>query len=241
LKDVLERLIQLQKLDSEILHLESMRGDLPQQVSRLTQALKEVEQDLEDTDTKSRDYKKEQDMITMETKALEEKKQKFQSQLFEVKNNREYDAMTHEIESVKDEIGKKETRLLELMDLSKEIKESINNKTEHLDELHKQFRERKTELDKLLEKTEKDEAALKDQRDKIVRKLEPRMVSNYERIKKAKNEHAIVPVIRNACGGCFKTLPPQRILEVKAMNRIYLCEVCGRILTWDNDKSEGFE
>ena len=107
--------------------------------------------------------------------------------------------------------------------------------------MHQQFRERKTELDKLLEKTEKDEAALKDQRDKIVRKLEPRIVSNYERIKKAKNEHAVVPVIRNACGGCFKTLPPQRILEVKAMNRIYLCEVCGRILTWDNDKSEGFE
>ena len=241
MKDVLERLIQLQKLDSEILHLESMRGDLPQQVSRLTQSLKEAEQDLEDTNNKSRDYQKEQDMIALEIKALEEKKQKFQSQLFEVKNNREYDAVTHEIESVKDEIGKKETRLLELMDLNKEIKESLKNKTENLEELHQQFRERKTELDKLLEKTEKDEAALKDQRDKIVRKLEPRIVSNYERIKKAKNEHAVVPVIRNACGGCFKTLPPQRILEVKAMNRIYLCEVCGRILTWDNDKSEGFE
>ena len=119
MKDVLERLIQLQKLDSEILHLESMRGDLPQQVSRLTQALKEAEQDLEDTDNKSRDYQKEQDMIALETKALEEKKRKFQSQLFEVKNNREYDAVTHEIESVKDEIGKKETRLLELMDLNK--------------------------------------------------------------------------------------------------------------------------
>lgn len=241
MKEVLERLIQLQKLDSEILHLESMRGDLPQQVSRLTQALKEAEQDLEDTDNKSRDYQKEQDMIAIDTKELEEKKQKFQSQLFEVKNNREYDAVTHEIESVKDEIGKKETRLLELMDLSKEIKESLKNKTEHLEELRLQFRERKAELDKRLEKTEKDEAALNDQRDKIVRKLEPRIVSNYERIKKAKNEHAVVPVIRNACGGCFKTLPPQRILEVKAMNKIYLCEVCGRILTWDENLSEGFE
>lgn len=241
MKEVLERLIQLQKLDSEILHLESLRGDLPQQVSRLTQALKEAEQDLEDTNSKSRDYQKEQDSITIDTKTLEEKKQKFQSQLFEVKNNREYDAVTHEIESVKDEIGKKETRLLELMDLSKEIKESLKNKTEHLEELGKQFKERKAELDKRLEKTEKDEAALNDQRDKIVRKLEPRILSNYERIKRAKNDLAVVPVIRNACGGCFKTLPPQRILEVKAMNRIYLCEVCGRILTWDENLSEGFE
>ncbi len=241
MKDVLVRLIQLQKLDSEIFHLESMRGDLPQQVSRLIQALKEAEQDLENTSNQSQDYQKEQDMITMETKALEEKKQKFQSQLFEVKNNREYDAVTHEIESVKDEIGKKETRLLELMDLSKEIKESQKNKTEHLEELHLQFRERKAELDKRLEKTEKDEIALKDQRYKIAHKLEPRIVSNYERIKKAKNELAVVPVIRNACGGCFKTLPPQRILEVKAMDKIYLCEVCGRILTWDDNQSEGFE
>ena len=92
-----------------------------------------------------------------------------------------------------------------------------------------------------MEETEKDEARLRDLRDKVVRKLEPRILANYERIKKAKNNVAVVSVIGNACGGCFKTLPPQRILEIRAMNRIYLCEVCGRILTWDEEKSEGLK
>ena len=118
MKDVLEQLIELQKLDSQILHLESMRGDLPHQVSRLNQELKEAEKTLEDLGNQLQDYQKENDMIEMEIKALDGKKQKYQSQLFEVKNNREYDAVTNEIENVKDEIGKKETRLLELMDLN---------------------------------------------------------------------------------------------------------------------------
>jgi predicted nucleic acid-binding Zn-ribbon protein len=241
LKDVLQRLIELQKLDSQILHLESLRGDLPHQVSRLNEELKEAEQNLESMNQKLQDFQKENDMIEMEIKALEGKKQKYQSQLFEVKNNREYDAVTHEIESVKDEIGKKETRILELMDANKEMKTGIETTNERVKELQEQFHERKSELDKRMEKTEKDEIALKDQRGKLVRKLEPRLLASYERIKKAKHNLAVVPVIGNACGGCFKTLPPQRILEVRAMNRLYLCEVCGRILTWDDEKSEGLK
>ena len=87
--------------------------------------------------------------------------------------------------------------------------------------------------------TEKDEAALQDRRGKIVRKITPRILSSYERIRKAKNGTAVAPVIRNACGGCFKSLPPQRILEIRQMDRMYLCEVCGRILVWDEKVAEG--
>lgn len=241
MKEVLEQLIELQKLDSQILSIESMRGDLPHQVNRLNRELKEAEQNFNDIENKLQDYQKEHNLIEMEIKALEGEKQKYQSQLFEVKNNREYDAVTHEIESVKDEIGKKETRILELMDLDKELKESLETSKKHQKEIHQKFLERKAELDKRMEETEKDEARLKDLRDKVIRKLEPRILANYERIKKAKNDIAVVSVIGNACGGCFKTLPPQRILEIRAMNQIYLCEVCGRILTWDEEKSEGLK
>ena len=241
MKGVLEQLVELQKLDSQILSIESMRGDLPHQVNRLNQELKEAEQSLKDIEKQLQDYQKEHDMVEMEIKALEEKKEKYQSQLFEVKNNREYDAVTHEIESVKDEIGKKETRLLELMDLNSELKESLETTQEREEEVQQKYLERKAELDKRMEETEKDEVRLKDLRGKVVRRLEPRILANYERIKKAKNDLAVVSVIGNACGGCFKTLPPQRILEIRAMNRVYLCEVCGRILTWDEEKSEGLK
>lgn len=241
MEEVLEQLIELQRLDSQILSIENMRGDLPHQVNRLNQELKEAEQNLNDIEQKLQEYQKEHDMTEMEIKELEGKKEKYQAQLFEVKNNREYDAVTHEIESVKDEIGKKETRILELMDLDKELKESLETSKEHQKEIRQKFLERKAELDKRMEETEMDEARLKDLRGKVVRKLEPRILATYERIKRAKNDIAVVPVIGNACGGCFKTLPPQRILEIRAMNRVYLCEVCGRILTWDEEKSEGLK
>lgn len=241
MRHVLEKLIELQKLDSQLQQLESLKGDLPQQVSRLQQEFGEAERTVEEKEKKLQVYQKERGMAEMEIKGLEGKQKKYQNQLFEVKTNREYDAVTHEIEAVKANIDKKECRLLELMEFEEETKKSLESTKKEIEKLRKQLSDRKEELKKRLAETEKDEAAYTDKKDKIVRRLEPRISSTYERIRKAKNGLAVVPVARSACGGCFKTLPPQRILEVRQMNRIYLCEVCGRILVWDEKESENSE
>ncbi|MFH1941266.1 MAG: C4-type zinc ribbon domain-containing protein [bacterium] len=234
----LSQLVELQKLDSQLLQLESLRGDLPRQVERLKQELDETRQSHEEKVQKLKAYQREKGIVEMEIKALEGKQKKYQTQLYEVKTNREYDAVTHEIESVKSETEKKESRLLELMDLETETAESIKTTSEHIETLTDLFDRRKTELEQTLAKTEKDEAALQHERNKIVRMMKPRILATYDRIRKAKNGFAVAPVIRNACGGCYKTLPPQRILEIRQMDRMYLCEVCGRILVWDARKSE---
>ena len=241
LQQVLKQLMELQRLDTQLKELESLRGDLPHQVSRLNQELEETEKFLEDREEKLRVYQREGGIVGMEIKALEGKQKRYQAQLFEVKTNRAYDAVTHEIEAVKTDAGKKESRLLELMDLEEETKKALEEAKEEIENLKRQLDGRSKELRKRLEKTEKDEAALMDKRGKILRKLEPRLLAAYERIRKAKNGLAVVPVVRNACGGCFKTLPPQRILEIRQMNHRYLCEVCGRILVWDEDASGGAE
>ncbi len=239
MQQVLKQLMELQKLDTQLAELESLKGDLPNQVSRLQRELEEAEEALEEKGGKIRIYQKERGMVEMEIKALEGKQKRYQTQLFEVRTNREYDAVTHEIEAVKTEVGKKESRLLELMDLEEEIKTTLEEDKKNIENLKSQLDGRSKELKSRLVKTEKDEAALKDKRGKILRKLEPRLLAAYERIRRAKNGLAVVPVVRNACGGCFKTLPPQRILEIRQMNRRYLCEVCGRILVWDEDVSGG--
>ncbi|MBN2030258.1 hypothetical protein JW824_08435 [bacterium] len=241
MQQVLIHLIKLQELDSQLKQLESLKGDLPNQVSRLSEKLLDSENGLKEDEEKLKVYQKERAMAEMEIKALEGNQTKYQTQLFNVKTNREYDAVTQEIENVKVEIGKKESRLLELMDAEEETKSTIKTVQEEIEKLRKQFDEKSTELKKRLANTEKDEAALHDQREKVLRKLEKRIVATYDRIRKAKNGFAVVPVIRNACGGCFKTLPPQRIFEIRQMNRLFLCEVCGRILVWDEKKSEGLE
>ena len=241
MQQVLMHLVKLQELDSQLKQLESLKGDLPNQVSRLNDELKSAEANMQDNDEKLKAYQKERGMTEMEIKALEGKQTKYQTQLFNVKNNREYDAVTQEIENVKMEIGKKEGRLLELMDIEEETKELLKTVQEDIEKLEQRFDEKNKELKKRMANTEKDEAALHDQREKLLRKLEKRIVGTYDRIRKAKNGFAVVPVIRNACGGCFKTLPPQRIFEIRQMNRIYLCEVCGRILVWDEKKSESLD
>ena len=241
MQQVLIHLIKLQELDSQLKQLESLKGDLPNQVSRLSEKLSNSENGLKEDEEKLKVYQRERAMAEMEIKASEGKQTKYQTQLFNVKTNREYDAVTQEIENVKVEIGKKESRLLELMDAEDETKRTIKTVQEEVEKLKKQFGEKSAELKKRLANTEKDEAALHDQRDKVLRKLEKRIVATYDRIRKAKNGFAVVPVIRNACGGCFKTLPPQRIFEIRQMNHLFLCEVCGRILVWDEKKSESLE
>lgn len=239
MQQVLKQLIELQRLDSNLIELESLRGDLPHQVSRLNQVFQDLIQTQEDRETKLRAYLKEMHVKEIDMKALEGKKKKYQSQLFEVKTNREYDAVTHEIESVKSEISSSESRLIELMDLEKETAKAIEESKKDLKQLEQQLKEKEAELKKTMAKTEKEEAALKDRREKVLRNITPRILATYERISKAKNGQAVTPIVRNACGGCFKNLPPQRILEIRQMNRIFLCEVCGRILVWDEKASEG--
>jgi predicted nucleic acid-binding Zn-ribbon protein len=241
LQELLSQLIALQDLDSKTDQLESLRGDLPLQVNRLKQEFEEAEKNKTDYTKKHLAYQKERGIAEMEIKALEGKQKKYQAQLYQVKSNREYDAVTMEIEAVKIETEKKESRILELMDLEDETAKAIAANEEEMGKIRTQLDKVSKELEKKMAKTEKDEAALKHERDKILHKLNARYASAYERIRRAKNGLAVVPVLRGACGGCFKSLPPQRILEIRQMDRMFLCEVCGRILIWDEDKAEAPE
>jgi predicted nucleic acid-binding Zn-ribbon protein len=225
----------LQKVDTELFKLESIRGDLPNQVSQLKQELEEAIKSKEEQKEKSKLFLKEHGIIEMEIKALEGKQSKYQSQLFKVKTNREYDAVTHEIDTVKANISKKESQLLEFMELEEDLQQSIKTNEVMINDLKIKLDEKKAELKKRMVTTEKEEKAFNQRREKLIKELEPRLLKTYERIRKAKNGLAVVSVGRGSCGGCFNNLPPQRILEIRDMDRMYLCEVCGRILVWDED------
>jgi len=198
----------------------------------------EAEKSLETNEKRTVDNKKEVGIIEMEIRALEGKQQKYQNQLFEVKTNREYDAVTHEIESVKIEIGKKESRLLELMDLVESGGKFIEEARKHTTRLKEEFEKKSNDLKKKQEATERDEIALKDKRVKALRNIDAKWIAAYERIRNAKNGLAMVPVVLNACSGCHKKLPPQRVLEIRERDRLYMCDVCGRMLVWDDSVSD---
>jgi len=225
-------LIDLQRIDSELDRLNSLRGDLPQQVVRLKDTMEEARKKQTENHDKVVMYQKEKGMAELEIKALEGKQQKYQTQLYQVKNNREYDAVTTEIENVKLDTGKKESRFLELMDLEKEAAANIEHLKADLEKYTHLYEEKNRELAAALAKTEKEELVLKNHRQNLVVRMKPAILSAYVRIRNAKDGLAVVAIIRNACGGCYKSLPPQRMLEIRQMNRIICCDVCGRILIW---------
>jgi predicted nucleic acid-binding Zn-ribbon protein len=231
-------LMELQKLDTELYQLEKDRGDLPRQVGLLKRELDSKQALLEEKRSQVLNNHKERDMNEMEIRDLEEKQKKYQSQLFSVKTNREYDAVTHEIESVKQSVESREGRILELMDMEEEGKKHIEAITQELETLKKRYESKKAQLDKQMKRTEKRELEIRDKRNNLLHRLKPQTAAAYKRILNGKNGLAVVPIVRNACGGCQRTLPPQRVLEVRQMNRLYVCDMCGRILIWD-DKVSG--
>jgi uncharacterized protein len=241
LKQLIESLMILQDIDTRLQRLEALKGDLPNQVKRLIQELAEAEKHLADQEKKLEECRKEAGVNEMDMKAAEGKQKKYQNQLFEVKTNREYDAVTHEIDAVKSEIGRQETRQLELMETVEATRKSVEELKEEMDRLKVEFEKKKADLQKKQEATERDEIELRDKREKALRGIDPKRLASYERIRRAKNGLALVAVIRNACGGCRKKLPPQRVLEIREGERLYLCDVCGRMLVWDEKLSEETE
>lgn len=239
MKEILEKLTSLQKVDKKLYKLESVKGDLPQRVNQLSNDVEHAKTVLQGVTEKKDNTLKERDLVELEIKELENSKKKYQDQLYEVKNNREYDAVTQEIENVTKKISENESRVLELMGIEEETQIELKNAEEALAAVEVKLKEQRTALEETLAKTVKEEEALKKEKATIASQLNPKMLASYERILRAKNGLAVVPILTNGvCGGCYKTLPPQRVLEIREGERLFLCEVCGRMLIWDQEKYE---
>ena len=230
MEETLKLLYRLQKVDSSLDDLEDMKGDLPEAVSklqgesdRLNGLLKE-QREIISTSVISRDKA---DIDILEFK---EKLEKYKAQQYEVRSNKEYDALTKEIdfatESIKN-LQKQFEALESAMEGAKSLSEVL---TKQLEELTVQLSEKQAELAEVAKANEDEELELKHQRDKLLVRLKADTLSRYDRIRKARNGKAVVPVRRSSCGGCHNKIPPQRLLELRTQNKMFMCEHCGRIL-----------
>ena len=227
----LKALYQLQTTLSAIDEKRAIRGELPLEVKDLEDELMGLQtrhnksaneiQDLEDAITQRKgDLEKAQSMV-----------ERYKKQLDDVKNNREYDMLTKEIEyqTLEIELCNKKIREAQqrISDRSQELeitKQTISERTNDLEQ-------KRNELDEILKETAEEEEELRQKAAKLESKIEPRLLSSFKRIRKnARNGLGIVYVQRDACGGCFAKIPPQRQLDIKMHKKILVCEYCGRIL-----------
>ena len=227
----LGNLLKLQEIDSKIFDLKNIRGALPQEVQ-------DLEDELEGYNTRLNNHKNEmetinQDIDDFKNKITEAKKliKKYKSQQLNVRNNREYDAISKEIEVNDLDLKIFKKKILEKEGIIESSKDTEKVTKKKIKEKKLDLNEKKSELDKILSESKGEEDKLINEKLKRSKKIEKNLLLSYTKlVERQRNGLAVVKVKRNACGGCFNVVPPQRQTEIKQRLKIILCEFCGRIL-----------
>jgi len=234
-EEKLRTLFQLQVIHSDIDKIRTLRGELPLEV-----------QDLEDeiAGLGTRIEKHNEEVKSLENNIAGKKNEmilaeqhikKYKEQQNNVRNNREYDSLSKEIEYQTLEIELCEKRIREFSAQIKDKNAIIEDSKKNLEDKKNDLDAKKSELEEIVGDTKKEEEDIINTAKELESKIEERLLTAYKKIRKnARNGLAVVSVERDACGGCFNKIPPQRQLDIKSRKKIIVCEYCGRILV-DND------
>lgn len=230
-EEKLKALFQLQQINSEIDKIRTLRGELPLEVE-------DLEDEIAGLETRIEKYK--QEVKNLEGNISQKKNEiveaqnlikKYKEQQNNVRNNREFDSLSKEIEYQTLEIELCEKRIKEFNAQIKDKKDVIEESNKNLEERTGDLDNKKGELEEIVSDTKKEEDDLDKKTKEFESLIEERLLSAFKKIRKnARNGLAVVSVQRDACGGCFNNIPPQRQLDIKNHKKIIVCEYCGRIL-----------
>lgn len=226
----LKILFELQKIDDQLDELEELRGDLPKTVEDLEAQIDEIKNTISEKELQRKESMGKRKENESQIEIATESQKKFKAQLYKVRNNKEYDALTKEIDHTEELVKKYEAENNELADLSKTLADEIDEIKPQLDELSDEIKKKKDDLKVIIKDNEKEEAKLNTQRKKLESQIKKGDLSAYMRIRKAKKGKAVATIRRSACSGCHNIVPSQRQLELRQNNRLFYCEYCGRIL-----------
>ena len=231
MKDMLKYLIDLQAIDTQLFEIQGRKGSLPEQVEKLETQAATVKSEVENTKARLADNKKELVGIKGGLVDAIAKVKKYQDQLYLVTTNREYDALTNEIETVKSSISVMEDRHIELESAIEALESTVASSEEKSTAYAQQLEANRDELRTKSDLTDAKQTELEAARDILVKHIGQRYLRKYERILNARRR-AVVAIERSSCGGCHKQLSPQNIYEIQQMDKIIECENCGRILVY---------
>lgn len=230
-EEKLKTLFQLQTALSGIDEKRAIRGELPLEVQDLEDEIAGMNTRLDKIKGEIEDYEHAIAQKKGEIEIAEASLTKYNKQLDEVRNNREYDMLTKEIEFQKLEVELCNKKIKEAYQKIEERKADFKNAELIIEERTKDLIQKRSELEEIMQETRETEESLREKAIDLESKIEPRLLTSFKRIRKsARNGLGIVYVQRDACGGCFAKIPPQRQLDVKMHKKIIVCEYCGRVL-----------
>lgn len=230
----LRALYSLQLVDSEIDKIKTLRGELPLEVQDLEDEIAGLETRLGNFRDEVMSLEKAVSKKNNEITEAETLIKKYEEQQKNVRNNREFDSLSKEIEYQNLEIELFNKKIREFNIQIEEKRVIITESETTLSDRQADLDNKRKELDEIISDTQKEEEGLYKKSEKIQEFIEERLLTAYKRIRSnARNGLAVVPVQRDACGGCFNQIPPQRQLDIKSRKKIIVCEYCGRILVDD--------
>lgn len=230
-KEKLILLKHIQNIDSKIDEIHVLKGELPLEIDDLSDEIEGLRTRSEKYANEIEDIKRIISDNEVKKKEIQDIVEKYKKQIDNVRNNREYDALSKEIEFLNLEIQLCDKKIKDFSNdiknqknILKDVKQEYNDKKDILSQ-------KKKELDQIIEENRKAEEELKAQKEIIEKQIEERLIFAYNRIRRnAKNGLSVVGVERNACGGCFNRITPQRLLDIQQHSKIIVCEFCGRVL-----------
>ena len=230
-EDKLKTLFRLQEVLSGIDEKRALRGELPLEVEDLEDEVAGLATRIEKI---TRDIDELNQAVVQkgeEIKLAKESVERYKDQLNSVRNHREYDVLTKEIEYQELEIQLCEKKIKEAQVKINERVQDRNRAQHNKDDRMKDLESKRSELDEIMEETRAEEEQLREKAEDLEMRIEPRLLQSFKRIRKnVRNGLGIVYVQRDACGGCFNKIPPQRQLDIKMHKKVIVCEYCGRIL-----------
>ncbi|WP_319500906.1 C4-type zinc ribbon domain-containing protein [uncultured Draconibacterium sp.] len=234
-EEKLRALHELQSVVSEVDKIKTLRGELPLEVQDLEDEIAGLKTRLVNLDDEVKNLDTSINNKKIAIKDSQALIVKYTEQQNNVRNNREFDSLSKEIEFQNLEIELSEKRIKEFTVEMAQKKEAITASKEQLKEREEDLDRKKNELSEITEETKIEEEKLRTKSEKIESFIEPRLLGAFKRIRKnARNGLAVVTIQRDACGGCFNKIPPQRQLDIASRKKIIVCEYCGRILVDQN-------
>ena len=230
-EEKLKTLFQLQTALSAIDEKKALRGELPLEVEDVEAEIEGLNTRVERIQAEIQDFERAISQKKAEIIEAQNSVDRYKQQLNDVRNNREYDTLSKEIEFQSLEIELCNKKINEAQRRIAEKQEELQVNQNVVDDKQADLDMKRGELDEIMEETRSEEEKLKEKAHELEAKIEPRLLTSFKRIRKnARNGLGIVYVQRDACGGCFNKIPPQRQLDIKMHKKVIVCEYCGRIL-----------
>lgn len=238
MRNDLELLLKLQVIDYDLGELERSKDYLPDMMGNLDREIKEAKTQLSDTTKQLEEARATHKSLDLELQTREAELQKYQQQMMSIKTNKEYDALVAEIDSLKEQIADRETRVLDTIELIESLEKGIGELQEKESQVvennQKQLHILQEKMDSIGDKV----ASKQESRQEVTAAIPKPTLSVYERVRRGRGGRAVVVVKKGACSACFKALTPKKAQDIRRRDKVYTCDHCGSLLFWDDEISK---